>query len=209
MRDLFLLVIILASAPISFFRPFFGVLMWIWIAYFNPHRYTFDYMYDFPVAAVVAVPTLLGLFFTPKINRDFMVRETVLLSALWIWFVVTYLNATGVPLFQGHILDAKAELIRISKILLMTLVMILVVTTRERLKYVFLVTALSFTPLVLKGAIFGFRTAGEYRVWGPPDSFLAENNGFALAVNMSLPILFYLGRVEENGSCIWLLLAAF
>jgi probable O-glycosylation ligase (exosortase A-associated) len=71
------------------------------------------------------------------------------------------------------------------------------------------VTALSFTPLVLKGAIFGFRTAGEYRVWGPPDSFLAENNGFALAVNMSLPILFYLGRVEENRTLRRILYLAF
>jgi probable O-glycosylation ligase (exosortase A-associated) len=198
MRDLLLLVIILGSVPISLFEPFYGVLVWIWISYFNPHRFTFSYMYEFPVAAVIAVPTLLGILFTRKINRNPMVRETALLGMLWIWFVITYLNATRIPLFQGHILDAKSELIRVSKILLMTVVMILLVNTRERLKYLFLVTSLSFSLLVLKGALFGARTSGQYRVWGPPDSFLADNNGFAMAVNMSLPMLFYLGRVEEN-----------
>lgn len=198
MRDLLLLVIILGSVPLSFFQPFYGVLIWIWIAYFNPHRYTFGYMYNFPLAAVVAVPTLFGLIFNRYTNRNIMVRETLLLSLLSVWFVITYLSATQVSLFQGHILDAKAELIRVGKILLMTAVMILVVTTRQKLKYVFLTTALSFTPLVFKGAIFGFRSGGENRVWGPPDSFLADNNGFALAVNMSLPILFYLAREEQN-----------
>ena len=198
MRDLLLLVIILASVPISFIEPFYGVLVWTWIAYFSPHRYTFSYMYNFPLAAVIAAPTLFGILFSRKINRNIVSRETVILSALWVWFVITYLNALRVPLFQGHILDAHDELIRVSKILLMTFVMILLVTTRKRLKYVFLVTAFSFTPLVFKAVIFGWRTGGQDRVWGPPDSFLADNNGFALAVNMSLPILFYLARVEDN-----------
>jgi putative inorganic carbon (HCO3(-)) transporter len=209
MRDLALLVVILASMPISFFEPFYGVLIWIWIAYYNPHRYTFTYMYNFPVAAVIAAPTLFGLLFTRNMNRRFMVRETAILIVLWAWFVLTYFNATQVPLFRGHILDAHDELIRVSKILLMTFVMILLVTTRERLKYVFLVTALSFTPLVLKAAVFGFRTGGQDRVWGPPDSFLADNNGFGLAVNMSLPILFYLGREEQNRILRWVLNIAF
>ena len=198
MRDLLLLVIILASVPISFIEPFYGVLIWTWIAYFSPHRYTFSYMYNFPLAAVIAAPTLFGILFGRKINRNIVSRETVILSALWIWFVISYLNALRVPLFQGHILDAHDELIRVSKILLMTFVMILLVTTRKRLKYVFLVTAFSFAPLVFKAVIFGWRTGGQDRVWGPPDSFLADNNGFALAVNMSLPILFYLARVEDN-----------
>ena len=38
MRDVLILGIILGSLPLCFFRPYFGVLMWTWIAYFNPHR---------------------------------------------------------------------------------------------------------------------------------------------------------------------------
>src|SRR6266851_5135042 len=63
MRDLILFIIIAISIPISFFRPYFGILMWTWITFFNPHRYTWGFMYNFPVAAVIAVPTLVGCLF--------------------------------------------------------------------------------------------------------------------------------------------------
>jgi probable O-glycosylation ligase (exosortase A-associated) len=197
MRDFALLVLICASSPVCFFQPFLGVLMWIWIAYFNPHRFTFAYMYNFPIAAAVAVPTIAGLF-AGKINRPIFVRETVGLTVLWAWFGLVYFNALHEPFFGGHIAISQLELIRISKILLMTFVIILMTTSEKRLKWVFLVTAFSFGVLALKGAVFGLATGGDNRVFGPPESFIADNNSFALALNMSLPIFYFLGRVETN-----------
>jgi putative inorganic carbon (hco3(-)) transporter len=209
MRDVFLFIIIAISIPISFFRPYFGILMWTWITFFNPHRYTWGFMYNFPIAAVIAVPTLVGCLFTSQINKQFLKRETILLVALWIWFCITFLHAMQVPLFQGHIDDAKLEWIRIGKVLLITFTMILLVTSHERLKSLVMVTAMSFGLLAIKGAIFGVRTGGESRVWGPPDSFIADNNSFALAVNMSLPMLLFLARDEKRRSLKWLLYLAF
>jgi len=43
------------------------------------------------------------------------------------------------------------------------------VTSHSRFKSLVIVTALSFGALALKGTIFGLRTFGESRVWGPPD----------------------------------------
>ncbi len=209
MRDLLLFIIIAISIPISFFRPYFGILMWTWITFFNPHRYTWGFMYNFPVAAVIAIPTLAGCFFTSNINKRFMKRETLLLAGLWIWFCITFLHAMQVPLFQGHLEDAKLEWIRVSKVLLITFTMILLVTNHQRLKTLMMVTSMSFGLLAIKGAIFGVRTGGESRVWGPPDSFIADNNSFALAVNMSLPMLLFLARDEKRRSYRWLLYLAF
>jgi len=209
MRDLILFIIIAISIPISFFRPYFGILMWTWITFFNPHRYTWGFMYNFPVAAVIAVPTLVGCLFTSSINKQFLKRETLLLAGLWIWFCITFLHAMQVPLFQGHIVDAKLEWIRVGKVLLITFTMILLVTSHQRLKSLVMVTAMSFGLLAIKGAIFGLRTGGESRVWGPPDSFIADNNSFALAVNMSLPMLFFLARDENRRAYRWLLHLAF
>jgi len=93
--------------------------------------------------------------------------------------------------------DAAYEMSHISKILLMTFVMIVLITTRERLRGVVLVTAGSFGLLAIKSTLFGLRTQGESRVWGPPDSFLSDNNAFGLALNMSLPLLFFLAREEK------------
>ncbi len=198
MRDLILIAIFVGAAPVCLFNPYFGVLMWTWVAYFNPHRFTWGIAYNFPAAIVIAIPTLVGTLFTRKMNKSFLTRESVLLLVLWTWYGFTYLHATYVPFFQGHILDSQTELIRVSKILLMTMIVILLVTTRERLKLLLLVTALSFGLLAIKGALFGMQTGGESRVWGPPDSFLSDNNAFGLALNMSLPMLYFMAGIEEN-----------
>src|SRR5207245_4211869 len=146
------------------FRPYFCILIWTWVTFFNPHRYTWGFMYNFPVAAVIAVPTLAGCLFTSNINKKFVKAETLLLAGLWIWFCITFLHAMQVPLFQGHLLDAQLELVRVSKVLLITFTMILLVTSREKFRNLVIVTAMSFGLLALKWAIFGFRTGGESRV---------------------------------------------
>lgn len=198
MRDFLVLAIILGSVPLCVVSPYFGVLMWYWVTYFNPHRFTWAYAYDFPVALAIAVPTLLGTVFAKKSFRSLFAAESILLLALWGWYIATYIFASLTPYFAGHMESAKYEVSHISKILLMTFVMVLVVNSKERLKNVLLVTALSLGFLALKGSIFGIRTSGEFRVWGPPDSFLADNNAFGLALNMSLPLLYFLAREMEN-----------
>jgi putative inorganic carbon (HCO3(-)) transporter len=198
MRDFLVVAIILGSTPFCFINPYVGVLMWYWVTYFNPHRFTWSYAYDFPVALVIAVPTLLGAIFAKKSYRSLLVTESVLLVILWIWYVTTFIYAYITPYFAAHVETATYELSHITKILLMTFVTILIINTRERLRGVMLVTALSLGLLALKGSIFGIRTSGEFRVWGPPDSFLSDNNAFGLALNMSLPLLYFLTRDVQN-----------
>jgi len=198
MRDFIVLAVILGAAPVCLFNPYIGVLTWYWVTYFNPHRFTWSFAYDFPVAAVIAAPTLLGTVFAKKSMRSLAVRESVLLLALWAWYTFTYVHAQGVPLFTGNMVDAAYEMGHISKILLFTIVMILLVNTKERLRGVVVVTAGSLGLLAVKGALFGLRTSGEARVWGPPDSFLEDNNAFGLALNMCLPLLFFLAGQEKR-----------
>lgn len=198
MRDLIVMIIILGSAPICFFSPYYGLLVWTWISYFNPHRFAWGVAYGFPVAEVIAVPTLAGLIFAGDSNRRIFKRETFLLLGLWMWFIITFLVAKQTPLFADHVVAGQAQLERVSKILLMTMVTMILVTSVKRLKYLALVIGMSFGALGIKGALFGIRTGGEGLVWGPPSSFVSDNNDLALAINMSLPILFFLAREEKN-----------
>jgi putative inorganic carbon (HCO3(-)) transporter len=198
MRGYFVLAIILGSLPFCFLEPYFGVLMWSWVGYFSPHRYTYGYAYHFPVAMVIAVPTLAGLIFTKKLNKGIFTREAIVLAMLWIWMAITLGYASAEPKFAGHVQEGIAQFERISKILLMAWVSILVVNSKKRMKYLYLVTAISFGLLAIKAVAFGLKTSGGSRVWGPPDSFITDNNDMALALNMSLPILFFLARDEEN-----------
>src|SRR5882724_6038 len=198
MRDFLVLAIILGSVPICLVSPYFGILMWFWVTYFNPHRFTWGIAYNFPVAMAIAVPTLIGAIFTKKNMRALLTVESSLVVALWAWFAVTYIHAQGIPLFARNMADAKYEINHISKILLMTFVMIVVINSKVRLRNVLLVTAASLGMLALKSAVFGLRTGGEAHVYGPPDSFLSENNAYGLALNMCLPLLFFLVRDEPR-----------
>ena len=198
MRDILVLGIIIAAIPFCFFRPYFGLLMWTWVAFFNPHRMTFGMAYDFPVAMCIGIPTLAGLLFTRERNRNLFSRETEIMFALWAWFCVTTWYAARDVLLADHVVAGEAMLTRTSKILLMTVVTIILVTSQKKLRYLCYVTVLSIGFFAVKGAFFGLRTAGEERVWGPPGSFIEDNNFLAVAVNMTLPFLFFLARSEKN-----------
>ena len=138
MRDYIVLAIVLLSVPVALVNPYYGVLMWSWLAYFNPHRYTWGIARDFPVAVLIAVPTLVGAVFARK-NRHIFTRETVLLCLLWAWFAFTTLYVKTIPAFAGHLGEATGHLEEISKILLMTFVTILLVTSKEKLRLLLLV----------------------------------------------------------------------
>ena len=209
MRDYIVLAIILGSVPAAFLNPFFGVLMWTWVAYFNPHRFTWGVAYTFPVAMALAVPTLVGTLFTKHRNRNVFTRETILLLALWVWFGITLAHATLVPLLSMHVADGKEQLVIITKILVMTSFTILLTNSPQRLRLLMLVTAFSFGALAVKGALFGVRTGGGFRVWGPPDSFVADNNDFGLALNIALPLMFFMASAEPSRKMRLLLRIAF
>ena len=44
----------------------------------------------------------------------------------------------------------------------------------------------------VKGGLFTLQSGGAYRVWGPEGSFIEDNNGLALAIVMTIPLLYFL-----------------
>ena len=138
MRDILVLAIILGSLPAAFLNPFYGVLLWIWVAYFNPHRFTYGIAYTFPVAMVLAVPTIAGTLFTKQRNKNVFTRETVLLLILWSWFGITLFCATLNPLFSMHVAEGRDQLIIITKILLMIGLTVLLTNSPQRLRLLLL-----------------------------------------------------------------------
>jgi len=44
----------------------------------------------------------------------------------------------------------------------------------------------------VKGGVFSILTGSQYRIWGPPDSYIADNNALAVALLMVIPLMRYL-----------------
>jgi len=191
MRDFLVLALVFCSLPFCFFRPYMGILVWSWISYMNPHRLTWGTAYHFPIAQWVAVMTLLGFIFSGDRKRLPMERETILMLLLWALFTIT-------SFFSLTPEYAWLQWQSVSKILLMTFVTMMLFIDKKKLRYLLLTITFSVGFYGVKGAIFAVSTAGKYRVYGPPGTFLGDNNDLALGLLIILPIAFFLARDELN-----------
>ncbi len=190
-RDIVVAAVVFGSLPFCFAYPYVGVLVWSWLGFMNPHRLAWGFAHDMSFAQMVAVATLLGLVFTKDRRSIPPEREALLLAALWGLFALTTLFATYPD-------RAWEQLEKVSKILLMIFITIILFQDRVKLRYLLLVVALSIGFYGFKGGIFGLLTGGAYMMHGPEYSFIGDNNGFALGMNMTLPILFFLAREERR-----------
>jgi putative inorganic carbon (HCO3(-)) transporter len=86
----------------------------------------------------------------------------------------------------------------VSKILLMTTAAVGIVGNWERLRIFVLVIAGCLGILVAKAIPFMLFTGGTFRLYGPPGSSLADNNDFGLALNMTIPLLFFVGKMDPH-----------
>lgn len=194
LRDILVLIPVMMAVPIGFFRPWLGVLSWTWIGLMNPHRLTWA-IRDWPVAEGVAISTLLGLFLSQDRRRIPLTFETVLLSLLTVYFTIT----TIVAWFPD---PAWSGWERVMKIYLFTFVTTMLIFRRDRVRWLILVIVFSLGFYGIKGGFFSIVTGGQYRVWGPPGTFIGDNTALGLVLCMNLPLALVAARQERDNK--WL-----
>ena len=186
MRTLLVALLVFGSLPLIVIKPHVGVLVWSWISYMNPHRLTWGFTYDFPLAMVVGVVTIVAWLFSRE-PKSLPWHPLVLLLAIfaaWVSFTT---------LFAAYPDYAQAKWDRTIKVLLFNgFVTLGLITTRRRLDALIWVIVLSLGFFALKGAAFTLLTGGMHRLAGPPGSFIADNNSFGLALLMVIPLVRYL-----------------
>jgi len=191
MRDILVSVIIFGAIPFIMTRTYVGILMWSWISYMNPHRMAYGFAYSFPFAQVIAIATLLSLLFN-KEKKKFIVDP---LTIFWVLFI---LWITITCFFALNPMAVWWEWERAVKIQLFSIITVLVVTNKQRINALVMIIVFSLGFFGVKGGLFSLLTGGEYRVYGPPQSFIADNNALALALVMILPFMRYLQLETRN-----------
>jgi|SRR5579863_243282 len=198
MRDVIVMAFFIPSLPVCFFRPYYGILLWTIVAFANPQHLAYGFASTFPIAEAVGIPTLAGFVIYHRGWRNLATTPFFLLAILWGWFAFTSVVGTHTPALADHIADTWYRLSFVSKILLMATVAICVINTFERLRVFALVIAGCFGFFVAKGLPFMILTGGQVRLYGPPGSMIADNNDFGLALNMVVPLFFFLAKTESN-----------
>jgi len=199
-RDIAVLVSILALVPVSLRTPWIGILGWYWIACFVPQGLAWGFARTLPVGMIVGGATLVGFLFTK--DRKPLPRNaaTFFMLACAVQFTLTTIVAHNPDL-------AWSKWDRVMKILLMALVTMSLFQDRARLRWLYMVPALGLGFYGAKGVLWILRTGGGVgsegategnRVFGPDLSFFGDANGVGPALCMILPLLLYLSRDEKR-----------
>src|SRR5215475_12177292 len=96
MRDYLIVSVVLASLPIGLVRPYYGLLVYAWISYMNPHMLAWSFAQSFPVAKLAALSTMGGLIITLLVFQSYgRHRENIVMALLWCMFSVSTLFAVN------------------------------------------------------------------------------------------------------------------
>lgn len=185
MRDLLVISIVIPAAVMALKRPWIGVMLWTWLSIMNPHRYTYGFAYAAPLAAITVAVTFIGLLITKERESPFKNPVVTIFALFMVWITISWL------LGLDPVSDFE-QWIKIMKIDVMILVALVLLRSKKHILALFWVVTGSMALLGAKGGFFTLLTGGTYRVWGPPGSFIEDNNEFALALVMTIPLLRFL-----------------
>ena len=190
-------MLIFPSLPLCFLRPFYGIVLWTIIAFTSIQWYTFS-AYTVPWALVVAVPTIAGTFFFGRGWKSVFTFQGLMLLVVWMWFTLTTIVSSETPFFHEHVTWMWYRWTFVTKVVGMTFIAVAAIDRFEQIRTLIMVIAGCFGLFVVKALPFLVLGSGEDRVYGPEMSMIADNNDFGLALNMTLPLFFFLAQTEKN-----------
>jgi len=89
MRDLLIVLIYVVALLYALRNPFVGILVFYWISFMNPHRYSWGFAYDLPLAMGAAVVTFVSVVFHIRELKFPATRETYLFILWWVFVSIT------------------------------------------------------------------------------------------------------------------------
>lgn len=191
MRDLIVLAVVFASLPVIVFRPFFGLLVYGWLAYMRPQDMAWGVTRALPLSQWVAIALVLGLVLSLGRERWLLLKvQTVLMILLAGWISVTVVTAV-LPDVSGDMYGYYWKAIVIS-VLTTGLV-----ADRGRFRILLVLIAFSIGFLGAKRGLLGLLHGG-IRYNDGPGGFMSDNNSFALVLNMILPLLVAIILTEKS-----------
>jgi len=191
MRDIAVVIIIAACIGLALRRAWWGVLALAFFSYFNPHAWAWGFARTLPAYQMLFLAVVYSTFMTndrQPIPKDWRIPAFYL---LWFYFLLTTTQAYYPEL-------AWERLWFVSKIYIPFIFTLILINTREKLYYLIITIAASFGIVAVKGGISAVANGFSHRVYGPPDTQFFENNAFAVATLMCVPLLILCYRETSN-----------
>lgn len=190
LRDLVLALLLIGGLPVAYKRPFIGALVFVWLGMMNPHRYTWGFAYDFPWSKLYAMAVLLGVLTSNEVQWKDSIRRYWIVLLIVGWAALTTLFA----LEPARALNKYVDVIKIQMMCLVTLALL---NSRARITALIVVMTLSVAFYGTKGGVFTILHGGEFKVWGPLETAIRDNNHLATGLVMLLPLLYWLSTIVK------------
>lgn len=191
MRDIVVLLFLIGCFIAALKKPWYGVLCLAIFSYLNPHSYSWGFARSLPAYQILFLIVAARTFFTK--DRQMLPSDwrVPLFICLYIYFIFTTTQA-ATPW------AAWPKLWLTAKIYLPYLFTLILINTREKLYYLIITVAASIGIIASKGGIFAALHGFSYRVYGPQGTQFYDNNQFALAVLINIPLLILWLRETKN-----------
>lgn len=191
MRDIVLFLGMLYYLPVSLVAPAAGLAVWEWVSLMAPHRLVYGFAYGMRFNLVIAVTTLVGWLISRERKRFTPDALPWVLLAFFVW---STLNLAFAPYPEFSYYYWNQTLRSLVAVFLVFILM----NNKARVHGMVWVIVISLGFYGFKGGIFTILHGGDYHVFGPPGTQIRDNNKLALALIMSLPLIYYLARHTGN-----------
>src|SRR5688572_18046177 len=190
-RDLIVFTTILLLLPRSFKQPFFGLLVFTWLAYMRPQDLCWGFAKGWRYSLFCALLMYSGWFLyeTRKFTRWAAPNRWLL--AFIACLTISLIKAAGEAKLRDD--DRQwAKYFDLLKVFLVTYFTIGMVDSKSRLDKILWVIAFSLGFFGVKCGLHAVLRGG--RILQGPGGMMLDNNDLCLAMAMNLPLLFFLGR---------------
>jgi putative inorganic carbon (hco3(-)) transporter len=191
MRDILVTLVVFATLPYIFRNAWYGVLVWSWLSYMNPHKMAYGFAYSMPFAQIVAIVLLVAML----ANREKLTLPSNRLVTVWVALLIWLGICTSVALNPVGAMDAYIKILKIQAITGVTMILM---KDFQKLNQLIWVIVFSIGFFSVKGGVFTITSGGGFHVLGPDGTDIFENNALAVAVLMIIPLMIYLNKFPPH-----------
>lgn len=190
-RDVIVAVTVLALLPRAFTRPFFGLLLFTWLAYLRPQDFCWGFAKGIRYSLYCAMLMYGGWFFNE--TRKFTRWSTPTRWMLGLFLSVT-LSLVGADRDPND--NQTDKYVDLFKVYVVTFFAVGMVDTGDRLKKFAWTIGLTFAFFGVKYGLHGVLRGG--RILQGPGGMMLDNNDLCLGLAMGMPFTFFLRQTAEK-----------
>ncbi|MEO1014855.1 MAG: putative O-glycosylation ligase, exosortase A system-associated [Pseudomonadota bacterium] len=184
MRDLLILIVVLASIAATLRYPFAGVITWAWFTLMTPNQLGFG-VFGLPLNLLIAAATMGSMVINGELRKLRVDGVSIALLLFAVWLTVSQAFSLA-----GDVSATYYD--RFIKTLVFAMIAVQLTSSRLRMHALLWMLVISIGYFGFKGGLFTLATLGQHRVQGLDDTVLADNNHLGIAMATILPLILYL-----------------